>query len=333
MKAWTLLPLLTACHPDSNCGVDEENPEATAVFQVEAPNESLVLELLPALPVWGTFDNLVFLDEPWARIEASQAEVQVELGAYDGLLAEIDGGRAMFFVPALFEDRDGDGLHSTEEPYLGVSTEIIAYFESVGCGVWSEVFHPGWNGVEFLPGGPGTWDLLSFEITQQLGLVEQLSLQLEMPETEGLRVALAPERIWLDEHLVEPLWDGLATTDLTISLPPTPPDEHLQAYDVAGDRFLDWFYAVELPLLYTDSDGSGGLDLDDSLESAFCLAGSADQAVRIGHYPEPDLLIEAHYLTATSRQPGWGIYVETDDDWEWVDPDLITLVPGGCPLP
>ena len=109
MKAWNLLPLLTACHPDSNCGVDEENPEATALFQVEAPADNLILELVPALPIWGAFEDLVLLEEPWSRIEASQAVVQIELGAYDGLLSDVEDGRAMFFLPALFEDKDGNG--------------------------------------------------------------------------------------------------------------------------------------------------------------------------------------------------------------------------------
>jgi hypothetical protein len=334
MKAWPLL-FLIACHPDSNCGIEGETPDALAVFQIQAPQPLAVLEWVPALPHWGPFSELVLFEEAWTQQPADSTQVTLNLDTPPSLLAEDHNARALFFVPALFQDNNLDGLHSPDEPYLSVSTQVIGYFESVGCEEWSELAHPGWNGIDLSGPQPTSWNLEDFSLGEDLRSMDTLTVAVQLDAGDGLRVALAPERIWLDDFMVSSLLDQTATTTMTLEMPFSPPENHLQTSDVAGDRFLDWQYAVELPLLYTDTNNSGNLDWDDSLEQALCAwTDETALAARIGHYPEPDTAEEALYMKTNPVQAGWGLYVETvANGWAAVDPEAFTLAPGDCPLP
>jgi len=334
MKAWPLL-FLIACDPDSNCGIEGEVPTALAVFQIEAPQANTVVEWVPALPHWGPFSKLVLFEEAWTQRPADTTQVTLNLDTPLSLLAEDHNAMALFFVPALFQDTNLDGLHSPDEPYLSVSTQVIGYFESVGCEEWSEFARPGWNGIDLSGPQPTSWDLQDFSLGEELRSTDTLAVAVQLEVTNNLRVALAPERIWLDEFMVPSLLDQAATATMTLEVPFAPPENHLQTSDVAGGRFLDWQYAVELPLLYSDTNGSGNLDWDDTLEQALCAwTDETALAARIGHYPEPDTAQEAFYMKTNPVQAGWGLYVETEaNSWVVADPEQITLAPGDCPLP
>lgn len=332
MKAWLPL-LLVACGPDSTCGVEGETPQGIAVFQITEPQGDFVLELVPALPNWDSFENLILTDEAWLEVPATSNTVEVNLDTAPSLLAENNEARGILLVPALFRDQNGDGIHSSDEPYLGLSNKVLGYFESVGCGTWADIAQTGWNGIDLSGISPKSWDLESFPLEQELASMDQISVSLTLEEHEDLGVVLAPELIWLDEFLVAPLRDQSATSSMTLELSTSPPENHLQAFDVTGERFLDWFYAVELPLLYADDDLSGSFSLEDSLESALCEKNN-DYAARIGHFPEPDTLQEAFYMKSHPFQAGWGLYLETmDDSWQVVDPTEVNLSAGDCPLP
>jgi hypothetical protein len=277
------------------------------------------------------------LDEAWTQAAADTEQLTLSLDTPHPLLAEDQGARALFFVPMLFRDEDLNGLHSPDEAYLSVSSQVIAYFESVGCGEWAEVAHTGWNGLDLSGPQPSPWDLQAFSLGEELRTVESMQLRVELETVNALRVALAPERIWLDEFMVAPLVDQAGRSSMTLDLPFSPPENHLQAQDIAGDRFRDWQYAVELPLLYTDTNDSGTLDWDDDLAQALCLSeASSDRtlAARIGHAPEPDTAAEALYMKTNPVQAGWGLYLKPESKgWYPVDPETNPLVPGDCPLP
>jgi hypothetical protein len=332
MKAWIPL-LLVACRPDSTCGVEGENPQGIAVFQITEPQGDFVLELVPALPTWDSFENLILTDQAWLEVPATSNTVELNLDTAPSLLAENNEARGILLVPALFRDQNGDGIHSSDEPYLGLSNKVLGYFESVGCGAWADIAQTGWNGIDLSGVSPESWDLESFSLEQELASNDQISVSLTLDESEGLRVVLAPELIWLDEFLVAPLRDQAAAPSMTFELTKSPPENHLQAFDVTGERFLDWFYTVELPLVYTDDDLSGHFSLEDSLETALCEINHGDSA-RIAHFPEPDTLQEAFYMKTQPFQAGWGLYLDTTENgWHVVDPTEVNLSAGDCPLP
>jgi hypothetical protein len=287
---------------------------------------------VPALPSWGSFESLILTDQAWLEVPATSNTVEVNLNTAPSLLAENNDARGILLVPALFRDQNGDGIHSPDEPYLSLSNKVLGYFESVGCGTWADIAQTGWNGIDLSGISPEIWDLESFSLEQELASMDQISVSLTLEEGENLGVVLAPELIWLDEFLVAPLRDQPAKASMTFDLSASPPENHLQAFDVTGERFIDWFYAVELPLLYADDDLSGSFSLEDSLESALCEQNN-DYPARIGHFPEPDTLQEAFYMKTQPFQAGWGLYLETDDSWHVVDPTEVNLSAGGCPLP
>lgn len=332
MKVWLPL-LLVACRPDSTCGVEGANPQGLAVFQIEDPQGDLVLELVPALPAWGSFEEIVLTDQAWQEIPATTNTVEVNLNDPPTLLAEDNDARGILLVPALFKDQNGDGIHSSNEPYLGLSKQVLGYFESVGCGVWGDIAHNGWNSIDLSGSFPESGDLESFSLEQALASKDEISVSLSLDESEGLRVMLAPELIWLDEFLVAPLRDRAAAPSMMFEITKRPPDNHHQAFDVTGGQFLDWHYTVELPLVYTDDDLSGNFGLEDTLETALCEINT-DDAARIAHFPEPDTLQEAFYMKNQPFQAGWGLYLDTTEDgWQAVDPADILLGAGDCPLP
>ena len=330
MKAWPIL-LITACTPHSNCEVGPPADQTQAHFYVNTLEGPLILELWPALPISEDFKDLVVLDEPWLQIPITSPSISVDLEAYEGIAHSSENATITAFLPAVFEDKDGDGQHSQGEPYWALSQTALVYAEYLDCSSWSEHIQTGWNAVLFSADGMESASLEAIEIQSNLLPLDNFSITLETEDADSLSVAIASQRIWLEDYWVAPLVDQPSEASMEITLPPLPPDEHLQPLDVANTRFLDWYYAVELPLIYQDDNDSGAFDTSDSLVQAFC---AGDNAIRIGHYPEADRIDEAFYLTKMGIQPGWGLYQETmSKQWLAADSASLVLTPGSCPLP
>jgi len=330
MKAWPIL-FITACQPHSNCELGQTAHETQARFYIDTLDSPLILELWPALPISEHFEDLIVLDESWLQQPFIDTEITVDLPPYEGVSHSSDSGQITAFLPAIFEDKDGDGQHSQGEPYWTLSQTVLLYANDLACGAWSQHIEAGWNAVTFSKEGLKPANLNAIELVPNLLSIEDFSIAMESENSESLSVAFASQRIWREDYWVEALIDQPSQASMQVTLPTLPPDEHLQAVDVSNTRFLDWYYAVELPLLYRDDNDSGALDIDDSLIQAFC---DNDAAIRIGHYPEADRIDEAFYLIKEDIQPGWGLYKESaPSQWTQVDPLTHVLTPGSCRLP
>ena len=330
MKAWPIL-LITACQPHSNCEVGSTAHGAQALFYTDTLEGPLILELWPALPISDRFEDLVVLDEPWLQVLLTQTPMTVDLERYEGITHTSDNSQLTVLLPAIFEDQDGDGQHSQGEPYWALSKNALVYAKQLECGTWGALLQTGWNAVTFNEDGLAASDLNAIQLATNLAPVETFSVKIEAEKDEDLAVIIASERIWAEDFWVSPLLDQPSEPSMEITLPTLPPDAHLQEQDVSGRRFLDWYYAVELPLLYRDENTSGHFDTDDTIVEAFCVD---EQPIRMGHYPEADHIDEAFYLVKEDLQPGWGLYQEHDaNPWKPIDPASHVLTPGNCPLP
>lgn len=157
--------------------------------------------------------------------------------------------------------------------YTGASSDWLYWVDEPDDGEAGNFGrHAGWNVVRQSTQDPPTTVGTTLEVS--LGLTPSPSASLT-----GAWAVAPPDRITLlpfplpfgrtvDEHVA----DVVATDPWSIGASGDPPAAHLDIFrDNEGDATTG---VLELPVAYTDVDGSGGRDHDDEDESWACFGGS-----------------------------------------------------------
>ena len=113
-----------------------------------------------------------------------------------------------------------------------------------------------------------------------------------------LRLALLPGPLWSEGTVAQLLVDAALTTPWTLPLTGRPPDDH---FTDLGDGVLA---ALEVPLSYADSDGSGSYGEGDVVETFACIGPSL---LTLLYLDPPTDLLTAFGMAWASLTPGWNI--------------------------
>ena len=134
MRPWLAMLFLAACDTAPTCETGAETLEAVVSFQVALEDPATSLLILPAKPSSKAFEDLIPLSDPYRVLSFEESQGDVELLPYVGPFFEDEESELMLFLVAQFVDTDGDGVHSTGEPVIGLSPTIIAWAAASGAG-------------------------------------------------------------------------------------------------------------------------------------------------------------------------------------------------------
>lgn len=292
-------------------GPDRPGATLTVVLDTERPNVAVNLHSV----VLGTDSDAPFELADGVQ-DATAYTIDVE-PPIDRWITDLDSEtRGFLALPFAYVDDDGNGVHTPEEQYLGLSVEGVAFIDGEpGAALAAAGFAAGWNGV--------TVDLETAAFSLRDGgldglplapqLIAQDRFLLEAPlelAAEGHRVALVPGTVFTGEVTGPLMFDQAASATVQVAIDGPPPDEHLQDYGADETRYRDWRYAVESLVVYADTDASGGFTTADDIVGSVCAMGVSGL---LQHTSEADKAFEALHLVANDIIPAWSLYLDLPD--------------------
>ena len=230
-----------------------------------------------------------------------------------------------FYMPALYIDSDGDGIHSEGEVVKGVGDWWLVYISgALPVELQAVGFTEGWSSINFATAEDSDIsemaDLLDIEINA--GLIVQDSITIggsyspvsdAIPSAEFTKLGVIPAGVLEDEQEVaEFLVDESMSDPWEISLNGAPADDHIFETDEG------FSIALEVPFTYLDSDFSGGMSEDDTPLMTAC--GDDNQMVFLAYLPEVTNLLHGFYFNSNGFTTGWMALV----DLEGEDPTVVT---------
>lgn len=200
-------------------------------------------------------------------------------------------------VASLHRDDDGDGYPSGFEAISGVGTYWLLYWEGpVSPDLAQAGVVEGWNVYE--PNAQIIGDLLAIPVEANMVPNNHIAVAGGYSGSEDLstlRMLLYPQAEAL--HPVSSvIYEGAMTDPWAIDLEDPPPSDHL--FDADGTEL-----AMELPLVYVDTDASGGPNEPDVGLYNACIADGS--YVGLIYLPEVTSLETAVGLSGGGIRPGW----------------------------
>lgn|GEM_PF-6584363 len=234
-------------------------------------------------------------------------------------LFTLEGAKVGLFLPAMFLDEDNDYAHEANETIISIADKFLLYATDIDCSLWPDLSE-GWS---YATVDMATGVISSIDDSGEISFNNYISdsfipnIEVLRADGQGDRVALIPD-LWGDLSTTKPLLldEEITGSSYLLTVPEWPIDEHLQPYDINGDRYSDWFYSVELFATYWDTDLSMDLSSEDEIATGVCLDGVPLAAV---HTPNADTIEEAIYMTQASLSGGWSVWREIGDNWEPVE--------------
>ena len=240
-------------------------------------------------------------------------------------LQEVDptnapGMKIAAYVPALHADLDGDVMHSAGETYTGVGLAWPVYVSGpVPEDLAAFGIVEGWNGMEFKSDGspPAMNDITALPLSTNL--TERTSITIggsyaASTGSDAERVALIPGALPSSPDTV--LYDGVLGDPWTISVDGAPPADHFTEMDGVGNA------ALELPLAYSDVDGSVSLTDGDAPIAYACW-----DSLPVGLLYVPGItdLVTAVSWTQYGLGAGWMAVPFDDSVLPLTGDDLLSL--------
>lgn len=238
------------------------------------------------------------------------------------------GAGVAIYHAAVHADLDGDGAHSPGEPYLGVGAHRPLYvaFDAAVPPNWAELgLSRGWNVLrerELLL-DPNLVDPQNVPLALNLSLTETLSIQ--GPGGDGhedVLLALLPYQTL----------SGAAEAPAIYTAPWT---DEAWSVDLSGapaaETFYAWLegyaYALVMPTLLRDNDGSGDASEGDERVASACLDGLPAGVLWL---PQPTDAATAVSFATQDITMGWSPIVIKDGAVALIEPGAEFLLTGGC---
>ena len=308
---------------DTDADADADtDADADLSFELDGIIDGTTLGLSWAWPLEdgflgeGVFTSVVV---EGSRVELSGLRVPpedlVELSPDD-----FPGLYAAMYIPALFEDLNGDGQIDEDETVAGAGLIWPMWLEG-DLPDEAAIFglELGWNGMDY-----SEPDSLSFRSPQDLPIsaslwpVDAITIggDLAASTSNHPRLSVRPGQASEDGTLVvmegvDPLADALLEWGQawTLGIAGPPPSEHLAPHGETG-----WSGALEFMRLYDDADASGDLSDHDPLLDAICLDG---EGAYLAYSPPITNAVTAFYYSWMGMPTGWAVLTGADPD-TWV---------------
>lgn len=320
---------------DTDTDADGDTDLTVLTFDIDGEIDGSAMELTWFLPG----DNGLVLGD--TLVSAPVTANPFGLGTPDPAsdqLVELDPTNAPGFFAALYiasmhEDPDGDHVHQ-DEPYLGVSPVWMFFADgTIPEGYLQIGIRHGWNAL--LPdlvndsNPPTVLSIDDIPIATSLAPVDSVRISGTYDgdlDISLLRHALLPFVAFEGQDPGALLFDSTLSAEWTIEVSGEPPAAHI----VSGGE-LDGV-ALEVPLTYSDNDGSHSFSTGDTPAYATCLN---DLPVALWYYPQPTDLTTAAVASWYGFATGWAAFtVDSNDNFSFLSPEQSAAlsVSGACSL-
>ncbi len=259
---------------DDDTGDDDDTvaPD-TMAFDIEGEWSTTALELIWFEP-GGTYDEE--LDLFAASVDGDPLGAAVPDPPADQLWEAAPGFEVAMYVPVLFEDLDGDAERDPAEAIVGLGRTWPTWGEgSVPPEFAAAGVVAGWNAIEMDLDDEGAFevhDVMAIPLAASLWPVESLQLggsYLGDLPTDEQRLAVVPVQLLEGAPINSLLFDQPLTQSWALTVSGDPPPDHQTVEPESGLAM-----AAEIPLTYSDVDGSGGLTAGDQPQYCACHDGN-----------------------------------------------------------
>ena len=309
---------------DADTDSDTDADMTNLTFEIEGEWEGTALDLTwfrPFDETWLVGDTLAS-----TQVGASSVTVRVDAPSAEDLLpmdeAKFPGLLAAFYLPAIYDDPDGDVTHDSDEYYVGVGPTWLIYLAGVVPAGFEHLgLYEGWNAYQTDTTGhsdlPVVFELDAIPLETALYANEAVTIggSSDFPISYSTRAALVSYAYLggmpVAAHHIDD-WYPSSASGWTMEVSGEPDEDHMMEID-------DGFTAsVELPLAYLDSDGSGGFTTADTIEGAACYEGDT---VALFYLPGIVELGTAAMFQLWGMTPGWMVMADLS---EGSDPYALT---------
>lgn len=224
------------------------------------------------------------------------------------------------YLPGLHLDADGDGLQSGDEPYTGVGLAWPVYVSGTIPSDFADMgLVEGWNALEFLPDGalPVTRDITAIPLDASLAERTSITVGGSYTGEDGASVVFVSSLLFEGGTVDAFLYDGALSDPWSVTLDGPPDADHFSELEGVG------MAALEVPIAYMDSDGSGGFTDRDTPLYAACADGLP---VGLLYLPGITDLLTGWSLTVQGVGSGWvGMSLADSGGVVLTDPQLQDL--------
>lgn len=203
------------------------------------------------------------------------------------------------YLPGLHLDADGDGLQSGDETYAGVGLAWPIYVTGTIPTDFADMgFVEGWNALEFVPDGalPVPHDITAIPLAADLAVRTSITVGGSYTGEEGASVVFVSSLLFEGETVDAFIYDGALSDPWSVTLDGPPDADHFSELEGVG------MAALEVPIAYMDSDGSGGFTDHDTPLYAACSGGLP---VGLLYLPGITDLLTGWSLTLQGVGSGW----------------------------
>lgn len=230
------------------------------------------------------------------------------------------------YVPGLHLDADGDGLQSGDEVYVGAGLTWPVFLSGTIPADYADMgLVDGWNALELVPDSqePVMHDITAIPLAASLAERTSITLGGSYVGDDGASLAILPSVMFEGGSVETYVYDGALDDPWSVTLDGAPEADHFAALQGVG------LGALEVPIAYTDSDGSGGHTSPDPLAFPACSDGVVAGLV---YLPGVTDLMTGWSLTLQGVGSGWvGLTLEDSGGMLLSDAQLQDLaLDGSC---
>ena len=277
-------------------------------FEIEGEWDGTALDLTWFRPIDETW--LVGETLTASVVEADTVSMEVPVPTEADLLpmdeAKFPGLMAAYYLPAIYQDDDGDVVHDDDEYFVGVGPTWLIYLDgTIPAGFEHIGLYAGWNAFMMDESGhsdlPTVYDLDAIPLETALYPTEEITIggDQDFAVSWSSRAALVSYAyiagVPVADHHVDD-WYPSSGDGWSMDVSGEPAEDHMLEIDTG------LYASVEFPMAYLDTDNSGGFTMGDTVEGAACYRGDT---VGLFYLPGLTELGSAAMFQVWGMTPGW----------------------------